>query len=302
MERILVTGAAGLLGRHVVAQLRGSCEVVGLDIARGDADIEWHTGDVTDPALVREAVTGCDAVVHVAAIPNIVSGPGHEIMRVNVVGTWNVFAAAHAAGARRVVQCSSDSVVGFTVLAGAMHPPDYLPIDEAHPLRPSDPYALSKQLGEEVARSFTLRGLEAVALRPVFISHPESWVEIEARARDPDGYRPGAAGGAQPAAGGPVWHHVDPRDAARAFRLALEVDLRGSRFEAFFVSAASTLAPEPTLERLARWLDGPLPEIRKPGIWEANPHAPLYDLARARDVLGFEARHGPPGGDAPQRD
>ena len=81
MERILVTGAAGLLGRHVVAQLRGTCEVVGLDIARGDADIEWHAGDVTDPALVREAVTGCDAVVHVAAIPNIVSGPGHEIIR-----------------------------------------------------------------------------------------------------------------------------------------------------------------------------------------------------------------------------
>jgi len=292
MARVLVTGAAGLLGREVVAELAAGYEVVGLDRVRGAADVEWHVGDVTDPALVAAAMAGCEAAVHVAAIPNIVSGPGHEIVRVNAVGTWNVFAAAEAAGVRRVVQCSSDSVVGFTVLAGVMRPPEYLPVDEAHPCRPSDAYALSKLLGEEIARSFVLRGLEAIALRPVFISHPASRVEIEARARDPGGYRPGMAGGAQPAAGGPVWHHVDPRDAARAFRLALELEMAAPRFEAFFVSAASTLAPEPTLERLARWLGGPLPEIRKPEVWRANPHAPLYDLTRAREVLGFEARHG----------
>ena len=135
MKRILVTGAAGLLGRRVVAELEGRCEVVGLDLTRGNADIEWHEGDITDPGLVQAAASGCDAVAHIAAIPNIVSGPGHEIMRVNVVGTWNVFSAAEAVGARRVVQCSSDSVVGFTVLAGKMIPPDYLPVDESHPLR-----------------------------------------------------------------------------------------------------------------------------------------------------------------------
>jgi nucleoside-diphosphate-sugar epimerase len=291
MTRVLVTGAGGLLGRHVVAALRERYEVVGFDLTPGEADLEWHTGDVTDAVRIGTAALGCDAVVHIAAIPNIVSGPAHEIMRVNVVGTWNVFAAAEAAGARRVVQCSSDSVVGFTVLPGKMIPPDYLPVDEAHALRPTDPYALSKLLGEQVARSFSDRGLEAVALRPVFIAHPESRVEIEARARDPHAYRPGMAGGAQPAAGGPVWHHVDPRDVARAFRLALELDMEASRFDAFFVCAATTLAPEPTLKRLERWLGGPMPEIRKPEIYQKNPYAPLYDPARARDVLGFEPRY-----------
>jgi nucleoside-diphosphate-sugar epimerase len=288
-QKVLVTGAGGLLGREVVAALAGRCEVVGLDLIRGEPDIMWHVGDVTDRSLVERAAAGCDAVVHVAAIPNVVSGTGTDIMRVNVVGTWNVFDAALGAGARRAVLCSSDSVVGFTVLQGQMVPPQYLPIDEAHPLRPTDPYALSKKLAESVAESFACRGLEAVALRPVFIAHPQSRVEIEARARDPRGYRPGQAGGAQPAAGGVVWHHVDPRDAARAFRLALELEMGSSRFESFFISANVTLCPEPTLERLGAWLQGPLPPIREPAPWGTNPHAPLYDLRRAREILGFEA-------------
>ena len=288
-EKVLVTGAGGLLGSHVVDALNGACNIVGLDRLPSPGAIDWHQGDITDRDCVARAATGCDAVVHVAAIPNIVSGTGDEIMRVNVSGTWNVFDAAEQAGVRRVVLCSSDSVVGFTVLPGKMVPPDYLPIDHAHPLRPTDPYALSKRLGEEVARSFTYRGLEVVVLRPVFIAHPESRIEIEARGRDPDGYVPGSAGGAQPAAGGAVWHHVDPRDVARAFRLGLE--LERVRFETFFISASTTLSPEPTLERLRSWLDGPLPEVRDPSVWRENPHAPLYDLSHARDTLGFEPIH-----------
>ena len=63
MKRILVTGAAGLLGGHVVEALRDRYEVVGLDLARGEADIEWHTGDITDAELVRAAAARCDAIV-----------------------------------------------------------------------------------------------------------------------------------------------------------------------------------------------------------------------------------------------
>lgn len=288
-DKVLVTGAGGMLGARVVEALSGNCDIVGLDKLPAKGDTPWHQGDITQRDCVDHAVSGCDAVVHVAAIPNIVSGTGDEIVRVNVAGTWNVFDAAHKAGARRVVLCSSDSVVGFTVLAGKMIPPDFLPIDHTHALRPTDAYALSKMLGEQIAHSFTYHGLEVVVLRPVFIAHPESRLEIEARGRDPLGYQAGSAGGAQPAAGGVVWHHVDPRDVARAFRLALELDR--ARFETFFVSAATTLSPEPTLERLKSWLDGPHPEMRDPTVWQDNPYAPLYDLTHARDELGFEPVH-----------
>lgn len=228
-------------------------------------------------------------MVHAAAIPNIWSGSGDRIMEVNVLGLHRLMAAAEAAGVRRVVLTSSDSAVGFTVREGALRAPEYLPIDLDHPLNPTDPYGLSKLLGEEIGRSFALRGkLEVIVLRPVFIAYPAMHGEIKARAASPSTYRGTPAGGPSSAGGGPCWHHVDPRDVAAAFRKSLE--LENVVFERFFVSANVTLAAEPTLERLAKML-GTLPEIRKPEVYRDNPFAPLFDLARTRDRLGFEPRY-----------
>lgn len=215
-DRVLVTGAAGLLGRYVVDALTPHCAVTGFDIRRGEHDIAWHVGSITDRAAVAQAVAGQDAILHIAAMANIWAGDGEAIMHVNAMGTWQVLDAAEAAGVRRVVLCSSDSVVGFTVAEGAMLPPLYLPVDRDHPLRPTDPYALSKLLGEETGRSFANRGrLEVLALRPVFVAYPQMHGEIAARAADPDRYKGPMAGGPSAAGGGAVWHHIDPRDAAR---------------------------------------------------------------------------------------
>jgi nucleoside-diphosphate-sugar epimerase len=289
-DNVLVTGSAGLLGRHVVRELAQHCSVSGFDQRSAPEDVPQTIGDVTDLAAVRLACAGKDAVVHVAAMPNIWSGTGDRIMTVNVTGTWNVLHAAEAAGARRVVLCSSDSVVGFTVMSGSMRRPLYAPIDLAHPLQATDPYALSKVLGERIAQSFVARGnLEVVALRPVFVLYPEMIGEVKARAQDPAGYKGPAVGGPSAAGGGPLWHYVDPRDAALAFRLALEVPAF-TGFDAFFVCGPSTLAPGPTLDRLERYT-GERVEVRRPELYAKNPYAPLYDLSHAREVLGFEARH-----------
>lgn len=289
-RNVLVTGSAGLLGRHVVRELAGRCDVAGFDQKTAPEAIPQSVGDVTDLAAVRAACAGKDAVVHVAAIPNIWSGPGERIMTVNVTGTWNVLQAAEDAGVRRVVLCSSDSVAGFTVMSGAMLAPDYAPVDAAHPLRASDPYALSKVLGERLGRAYVERGkLEVLALRPVFVLYPEMFGEVKIRAQDPARYRGPMAGGPSAAGGGPLWHYVDPRDAARAFRLALE--LRGyAGFEGVYISAASTLAPDPTIDRLERYVKRPV-VVRRPAVYARNPYAPLYDLAPARDLLGFEPEH-----------
>lgn len=287
---VLLTGSGGLLGRHVVRELAEYCNVAGFDQKRCPEPVLQGVADVTDLAAVRAACAGKDAVVHVAARPNIWSGTGEEILRVNVMGTWNVPQAAEDAGVRRVVLCSSDSVMGFTVMSGCLCAPDYAPVDAAHPLRPTDPYALSKLLGEQIGRSFVERGkLEVVALRPVFVLYQEMYGEAKARAKDPARYKGPAVGGPSAAGGGPLWHYVDPRDVARAFRLALDADAFPS-FEGIYICAASTLAPDPTLERLERFVKHPV-AVRRPDVYAKNPYAPLYDLSRARDLLGFEAHH-----------
>jgi nucleoside-diphosphate-sugar epimerase len=289
-RNVLVTGSGGLLGRHVVRALLPSCDVSGFDLRRCPEDVPQTVADVRDLGAVQAACAGVDAVVHVAAMPNIWSGPGERILEVNVIGTWNVLRAAEEAGARRVILCSSDSVAGFTVLSGSMRAPEYAPLDAAHPLRPTDPYALSKLLGEDIGRSFVERGrLEVIALRPVFVLYEEMYGEVRERAKDPANYRGPMVGGPSAAGGGPLWHYVDPRDAARAFRLALEAPAL-PRFEGLFISAASTLAPDPTIERLEAYLKRKV-EVRCPGVYARNPHAPLYDLARARDLLGYEPEH-----------
>lgn len=288
-QRVLVTGAGGLLGRYVVDELRGHCEVSGLDLVPAAEGVRHVLGSIEDPAAVARACAGVDAVLHIAARPNIWSGHGDQIIQTNAVGTWNVLEQAELAGARRVIVTSSDSVVGYTVFQGRMIPPDYLPVDRDHPLRPTDPYALSKQLCERMAESFARRGaLETMAIRPVYVLYPEFEAEVKARAADPDGYRGPAAGGRQPAGGGPMWHYVDPRDLARAYRLALEA--AAADFAAYFISGRTTLAPEPTVERLEKRL-GRKVALKRPEIYDAEPFAPLYDLAPARDKLGFAAEH-----------
>src|SRR5690606_24264961 len=99
--------------------------------------------------------------------------------------------------------------------------PAYLPIDEDHPCHPTDPYGLSKLIGETIGRSFADRGeVEVVALRPVYIMYPQVVAEWQLRARDPLAYRPREDPASPKAGGGPFWHYVRPQDIARAFRLA----------------------------------------------------------------------------------
>jgi nucleoside-diphosphate-sugar epimerase len=201
-----------------------------------------------------------------------------------------VLKAAEEAGVKRVIVTSSDSVAGYTVLAGSMIPPDYLPVDAAHPRRPTDPYALSKKLCEEMARSFVDRGaFEVVVMRPVFVLYPDMEGEVKARAANPEGYQWPAAGGRKPPGGGAMWHYIDPRDLAVAYRLALEIEAPG--FGPYFLTGPNTLAPETTLQRFAAKTGLDEIDVRKPGYYKANPYAPLYDADETEAGLGFRAVH-----------
>lgn len=290
MKRVVVTGSSGLLGTYVVHALTDRAEVIGLDTRprMSACDHDHINASIMDLPALERAFSGIDAVLHVAAAANIGSGSPEQIIDANLKGSWNVLEAAHRAGVRRVVLCSSDSVMGNTVWPGHFWCPHALPVDEAHQVKPADPYALSKYLAEEAGRSFSLRGLDVIALRPVFILFPSMMGEVRARHADPENYTGPSAGGHVAAGGGPCWHHIDPRDVAEAFRLTLDMEYQG--FEAFYLAAPSTLHPLPTLDRIAE-VFGRLPGSIDHDHYGANPHAPMFDISAAARRLNWHPRY-----------
>src|SRR5512141_424659 len=271
-EKIVCTGGSGRLGRYVTQDLRGRCALTVLDVKRCDVPgVQYVNASITDFAALKEAFRGQDAIVHLAAIPNPRTAPADVTFNTNVQGTWNVLHAAEEAGVRRVVVASSDAALGLHYNPPG-YGPQYLPIDESHPLRPIEFYSLSKEVTEAICRCYANRGkLEVLAIRPTHIVFPAEYPELEARGADVQNYH--------------IWTYVSPEDVAQGFRLALEVPK--APYQAFYISAADGLNTRPTLDML-RERYGQLPEIRNPEYFRRNPLASVLDITRARDVLGFE--------------
>jgi nucleoside-diphosphate-sugar epimerase len=274
-ENVVVTGGAGRLGTYVVDRLRNKCSVTVLDVkplSGPQADgLRQIQSSITDYAAMRAAFEGQDAVIHLAAIPNPRSAPADVTFNTNVQGAWAVLQAAEDAGVKRVVVASSDSVFGLSYNPPDW-PPKYLPVDEDHPVRPTEFYSLSKQVTEVIAQSYAhRRKLEVLAIRPVHIVFPPEYPELEARGSDVQNYH--------------FWAYVSPEDVAQGFDLALRSSYKG--YEVFLISAADGLNARPTLE-MARERWATLPEVRRPEIYEKNPFASVIDTTRARDRLGYE--------------
>jgi len=266
---VAVTGGNGALGKLVVGDLMRHAEVTALDLRPGPRSIRSRYLDILSFEAVLDALKGHDAAVHLAALLTLEHSE-ERIFSVNVQGTWNLLEAAHRLGIRRVVLLSSETTTGvITVRRVPRMRPDYLPIDENHPLASIEAYGLSKQVLETLGRSYARRGMEVVVLRPTLIVMPwmQDYVRRVRGIDDPD-----------------LWSYVEAKDVVQGVRKSLLLDRPG--FDAFYLSAADTFAPEPTLDFLTR-VYGSLPEIRKPEIYRSNPFASMWDIAHARAVLGF---------------
>lgn len=274
-ERVVVTGGLGRLGRPVVERLALVAAVTVLDVAEPQgalpAGVKFKRANMTDYDAVLNAFRGQDAVIHLAAIPNPRTAPPAVTFNTNVQGTWVVMQAAEDAGVKRVSVASSDAVLGLSYNPPDW-PPKYLPVDEAHPCRPTEFYSLSKYITETIAQSFAARHkLEVFAIRPVHVVFPPEFPELAARGSDPQNYH--------------FWAYVSPQDVAQGFHKTLMVDYRG--FDTFTISAANGLNTKPTLEfAVERW--GKLPEIRRPDYYAKNPNASVLDITKAREILGYE--------------
>jgi len=283
LRRIGVTGAEGYLGRYVMRELEAAgYDLVAVDrrapSVRSRGAATFRTGDLLDRVTLPALLGDCDAIVHLAARPSPSCGTAEEVFGENVATTANVLELAESRGMARVVLASSECVVGY-VFGNAPFPLDYLPIDEAHRLRPEDPYGRSKQVCEELAATVAARsGMTIVALRPSMILSLETSTQRQwAR----EHHRP-PTNGAHPLN---FCGYVDARDTARAFRLALEAPLTG--FEAFFIAARDTRHRLPTIELIRPYwpADHPLLAAGIPG------HRSLLDTTKAERLLGWTAEH-----------
>ena len=274
-DRVLVTGAGGLLGRAVVGHLRG----LGVGVTamlHQDWDIEADrvvVGDMTDAGFVRDAVTGSDAVIHCAALKAPMLGTAEAVFGGNAVGTFTVLEQAGQAGVRRAVISSSYSILGLT-FAPTMRHPAYLPIDELVPLQVEDPYAHSKQVDELTAELMWKRhGITVVALRLPFLGGITDTIRKRAERIAID---PGFGTAARE-----FWTYLETRDAARACLLGLTEPPPGCHVVS--VAAPNTLAPYPTEQLLAAYHA----DVPRRAVFPGRM-AP-FDLSRAEQLLRFRA-------------
>ena len=173
--RVLVTGADGFIGSHLTeALVRNGYEVRAfvyynsfnswgwLDHCADDVKdkFEVFAGDIRDPHGVKKAMTGCDAVLHLAAliaIPFSYHSPDSYV-DTNIKGTLNVLQAARELNVSRVIHTSTSEVYGTA---------QYVPIDEKHPLQGQSPYSATKIGADQLAFSFySSFNLPVVTVRP----------------------------------------------------------------------------------------------------------------------------------------
>jgi nucleoside-diphosphate-sugar epimerase len=290
IEKVLVTGGCGRLGHYVVDELRTAYQVTTLDVTDSLFSLPHLRLSILDLPGLRRASAGQDAVVHLAALDGHLAMPAERFFEVNALGTWNVLEAAFDAGAKRVIVASSNSAIGLSDTESGRRPL-YLPLDEAHPAWPTQAYGLSKLINEVTAEGFGRRNkMKITCIRPTYIMFPELVPFIAARAESPG--EPPPATHPNPAVAAALREplsllrcYVEPGDLARLFRLALEHD--GASYELFYGSASDSFEPRPTLSYLERMYGG-LPEVRKPWVYDRNPHAAAIDCTHALEVLGWE--------------
>jgi nucleoside-diphosphate-sugar epimerase len=269
---VLVTGASGRIGRYAVREMfQAGHSVTGVDVVPGVVPgVPSLLVDLTDAGQVYGAIarSRADAVIHLGAWANDGRVPDTRTYGDNVCGTFNVFQACADLGVRRIVSASSHQVYGT-----ALAPPLYVPIDEAHPLRPAGAYPLSKIAGEQAAAYFSARqGLEILSFRLMGIRTPDMMdAEIERNLADPGAHKR------------LMWTRCDARDAALACRLAVEAE----RVEPgpYNVTGQVNLLDEPTVDLVARYL--PETEIRDGLSGRNSPTS----CARARRVFGYRPRY-----------
>jgi len=275
--RVVVTGGNGKVGGGAVrALIAAGHDVLASDLQPGvherglPGEPAYWQAELSDAGSVHALVRGADAVVHAAAIPDPLQAPPHVVFQNNVVATFNVVEACVRSEVVRLVYISSESVIG-SFFPERPFVADYAPIDEDHPVRPQDPYALSKHFGEQLCDAAVARSdLACLSLRPSWVQHAGTYARnLGPLVRDPTSE-------ASPS----FWSYVDLDDLSDAIVLAVGSDLPGH--EVVYVTAADNAGGRP-LRELIRAVHGEVVEIRHLDREDASGTS----IAKARRLLGY---------------
>ena len=273
--KIAITGAQGNVGRDVVK----FCSAAGHHTVQIDIKSPEHDGVPNSEARIVDvandyeatvkAFEGCDALIHLAAIPSPTGVQDWRVHNTNVNTSFNAFRAAAELSIKRICYASSVNAIGLVYSSQPLRF-DYFPIDEEAPLRPTDAYALSKAAAELQARSLTqwFPGTNIACLRIHAVQTLEA--AKESHAQNPQGE-----------AAGDLWGWVHPQAVARACLLAVERASEVNGFEIFNIVAPTTTEHTPS-EQLARTYY-PGAEIRA----DMSKNQAFWCSDKARRVLGW---------------
>ena len=286
--RILFTGGSGKAGRHAVAYLLAQGHrVLNVDKTPLDlAGVDNRIADITDAGQMYDVMcsyagfdeldpgTGVprfDAVVHFAAVPRILLTPDNECYRVNTLGTYNVIDAALKMGIRKVIFASSETTYGVCFADGERKP-NYLPLDEDHPVVPEDSYAMSKVVNEVTARSFQARSqADIYGIRINNVVEPHEYQENFPTYFANPGMRRRN-----------FFAYIDARDLGHLVDRCLKTD--GLGFEIFNASNDDHSVNLSTQELIDTYYqDVPAKPM--------GPEETFYSNAKAKALLGFAPKH-----------
>ena len=270
--KIVVTGGSGRIGSETARLLRErGHDVLTLDVRPpADASLAHRVVDLRAASALRKIFDGMDIVLHLGEMPGPGDTPSEGYTHNTEVGA-TVMQAACQMGVKKLIYTSSCQVYGlWGIECGPVVEPQYLPLDEKHPMQPQNPYALSKAANEQFAWMMSRRfGIPVAAYRfPAVWSSPLSeiveWTKRRKRFEVP---RDGLG----------AYLHIS--DAASAYVCGVERDWTG--FEAFhFVANDHRYATSSRQAMLERFPHAPLPED-----WHAD--ASPVSTAKARDMLGW---------------
>ena len=244
--KILITGAAGLIGKEVTKGLvAAGHDVLATDLVKDDLSPaqKFVVGDLLTADFISQLDFRCDAIVHLGSIPRPGIASDETVLHNNVIGTYHVFASAVEKNVPLVIYASSLSIYGFAWSSGTS--PDYVPVDEKHPLHHYESYALSKEINERSADMWANRSKTAfVGLRIPHTHTHSTFAEMAQKMREGDEaiIEQGAK---------IFWAYLDLRDAVQGILTVINKGAKGSKTYNF--AAPDTYAPKPTREMMAEF-------------------------------------------------